>query len=63
MLRELTEDLVIASLLGVIVLSITFTIHKATSTTKESCNKAGWIYLENYTGIGKCVNLNDVTKG
>ena len=61
MLRDTTDGLIMAFIIVVAIVAITFTLCKATSTTKESCDKAGWVYLENHIGTGTCVNPN--TKG
>lgn len=58
MLRAMTDGLIIAFIAAVSIVVTTFIMCKATSVTKESCDKAGWVYLESYSGIGKCVNPN-----
>ena len=58
MLRDMTDALIMAFIAAVAIVVTVFTMCKATSITKESCDKAGWIYLESSIGTGTCVNPN-----
>ena len=43
-------------------LGIVIGIKYLDTPTKESCEAVKATYVENRLGIGKCVNLNDITK-